>query len=262
MLTRTELKSRPLSHPKKIVCLLYSLFSYLFFLLTFLYFIGFLGNVGVHKNIDSGTGLTWPWALLVDVLLISLFAIQHSCMARKSFKNWWQNFIPPAIERATYVLASSVVLALMCWWWQPIDIIVWEVKSPVGRGVLSGLFWLGWGILFLATVLISHFELFGVKQAFEALRQQKTVDCTFKTPLLYKVVRHPIYLGFLISFWATPDMTVGHLVFALTSTLYIVIGTHLEEKDLVELFGEKYRHYQKTVGMLLPFPRRKAGSQD
>ena len=129
-------------------------------------------------------------------------------------------------------------------------------------GVISNLFWLGWGLLFLASTLISHFELFGVKQAFVALRQPKPVGCTFKTPLFYKIVRHPLYLGFPISFWATPDMTVGHLVLALSSTLYILIATHLDEKNLVELFGEKYRHYQKTAGMLLSFPRRKAGSQD
>lgn len=150
----------------------------------------------------------------------------------------------------------------MCWWWQPIDTLVWKVDSPLATGLLSGLFWLGWGLVFLASALISHFELFGIKQALDTLRKPRAVDSTFKTPLLYKIVRHPLYLGFLIAFWATPAMTVGHLVFALTSTVYIMIGSYLEEKDLVEIFGEKYRHYQKTVGMLLPFPHRKPDPQD
>ena len=262
MLTRSEHKPRPLSPTAKIACLLYSLLCYLCFLLGFLYFIGFLGNVAVPKSIDSGPGIPWPQALLVDVLLISLFAVQHSVMARKSFKLWWQNFVPAPIERATYVLASSAVLALMCWWWQPIDTLVWKVDSPLATGLLSGLFWFGWGLVFLASALISHFELFGIKQALDTLRKPRAVDSTFKTPLLYKIVRHPLYLGFLIAFWATPAMTVGHLVFALTSTVYIMIGWFLEEKDLVEIFGEKYRHYQKTVGMLLPFPHRKPDPQD
>ena len=169
---------------------------------------------------------------------------------------------PAPIERATYVLASSVVLVVMFWLWQPIDLRVWQVESRLGSAVLTTLFWLGWGLILVATFLISHFELFGVKQALDALRPAKPVDGSFRTPLLYKIVRHPMYMGFLMAFWATPEMTVGHLVFALTSTIYILIGTQLEEKDLVEIFGEKYRNYQKNVGMLLPSLRRNPGSQD
>lgn len=260
MYTKIELIPRSTSRTTKLAALLYSLFSYVFFLLTFVYLMGFLGNVVVPKSIDSGLGLAWPWALVVDVLLITVFALQHSIMARKSFKRRWCRVIPPVIERATYVLASSVVLALMCWLWQPIDISVWSVQSPVLAGVLVTLFWLGWGLVLLASFMISHFELFGVKQPFDTLHQPKPVNNAFRTPALYKLVRHPLYLGFLIAFWVTPEMSVGHLVFALTSTIYILIGTQLEEKDLVELFGDKYRDYQKSVGMLLPNLRRKSGS--
>ena len=260
MHTQTELIKGSTSRTKKLAALLFSLFSYLSFLLTFVYLIGFLGNVVVPKSIDSGSGLAWPWALVVDVLLITVFALQHSIMARKSFKRRWCRVIPPVIERATYVLVSSGVLALMCWLWQPIDISVWSVQSPVLAGVLVTLFWLGWGLVLLASFMISHFELFGVKQPFDTLHQPKPVNNAFRTPALYKLVRHPLYLGFLIAFWVTPEMSVGHLVFALTSTVYILIGTQLEEKDLVELFGDKYRDYQKSVGMLLPNLRRKSGS--
>lgn len=260
MHTKIELIPRSTDRTEKLAALLYSLFSYLFFLLTFVYLMGFLGNVVVPKSIDSGPGLAWPWALAVDVLLITVFALQHSIMARKSFKRRWCRVIPPVIERATYVLVSSGVLALMCWLWQPIDISVWSVQSPVLAGVLVTLFWLGWGLVLLASFMISHFELFGVKQPFDTLHQPKPVNNAFRTPALYKLVRHPLYLGFLIAFWVTPEMSVGHLVFALTSTVYILIGTQLEEKDLVELFGDKYRDYQKSVGMLLPNLRRKSGS--
>lgn len=262
MHTGTDPKVRPPSRAAKLAGLLYSLLSYLFFLLTLLYLIGFIGNVGVPKTIDSGSGAPWPLALLVDVSLITLFAVQHSVMARKSFKAWWVQFVPPPIERATYVLVSSVVLVVMFWLWQPIDLRVWQVESRLGSAVLTTLFWLGWGLILVATFLISHFELFGVKQALDTLRPTKPVDGSFRTPMLYKVVRHPMYMGFLISFWATPEMTVGHLVFALTSTIYILIGSQLEEKDLVEIFGEKYRNYQKNVGMLLPSLRRNPGSED
>ncbi len=246
----------------KLAGIAYSLFSYVFFLLTFLYLMGFLGSVWVPKTINSGPALSWPLALLVDVLLITLFAVQHSGMARKSFKNWWLNYVPAPVERATYVLVTSAVLALMFWLWQPIDTPVWTVESSVARALLAAGYWTGWGIVLLATFLLSHFELFGIKQALDALRLPKAAPCTFKTPMLYKIVRHPLYLGFLIAFWVTPDMSVGHLVFALTSTLYIVIGTQLEEKDLVVLFGDKYRRYQKEVGMLLPFMRRKPSPKD
>ena len=262
MHTATDLKTRALRRIGQFAALLYSLLSYLFFLLTFLYFMGFVGNVGVPKSIDSGTGLAWPWALASDILLISLFALQHSLMARKSFKDRWRFIIPAPIERATYVLVSSAVLALLCGLWQPITSVVWKVESPVATGLLVALYWLGWAIVLVATFLFSHFELFGIKQALAPLLRPALVNPVFRTPTLYKVVRHPMYLGFLIAFWATPQMTVGHLVFALTSTLYILIGTHLEEKDLVTLFGDNYRRYQKNVAMLLPFVRRNSGSED
>ena len=262
MHTGIDLKPRALSRTGKIAALVYSLLSYLFFLLTFLYLMGFIGNVGVPKSIDLGSGLTWPWALLVDILLITLFALQHSIMARKSFKDRWRHIIPAPIERATYVLVSSAVLALLCVLWQPIGTLAWKLDSPLAAGLLVSLQWLGWVIVLVATFLFSHFELFGVKQALAPLLRPTPVNTAFQTPTLYKVVRHPMYLGFLLAFWATPEMTVGHLVFALTSTIYILIGTQLEEKDLVALFGDKYRRYQKNVAMLLPFVRRNSGSED
>jgi protein-S-isoprenylcysteine O-methyltransferase Ste14 len=236
----------------KLAGLLYSLLCYLFFLLTVLYLIGFLAGIGVPKDINSGPGNTWPLAVLVDAILITLFAAQHSGMARKNFKRWWMRFIPATLERATYVLSSCLVLTLLFVLWQPIATPVWNVESPWGKGLLISLFWLGWGIALLATFLISHFELFGVKQALDAWRKLIPEKPTFKSPLLYKLVRHPLYLGFLIAFWATPDMTAGHLLFAILSTFYILIGAHLEEKDLVESLGEEYQRYQQEVGMLVP----------
>ena len=258
MHTKTHLKPATTRLPGKLACLAYSVLCYLFFLLVFAYLIGFVGTIGVPKGIDTGISpLPWAWAAFVDVLLISLFAVQHSGMARRSFKAWLLNYVPAPIERATYVLLSSLVLVLMFWLWQPIGTTVWNVESPIGRTALTGVYWLGWGMILLATFLISHFELFGLKQALEPIRPGKPGNHSFRTPLLYRFVRHPMYLGFLLAFWATPHMTVGHLVFALMSTLYIIIGTQFEEKDLVAVLGDHYRHYQKRVGMLVPFIGRK-----
>ncbi|RON47249.1 methanethiol S-methyltransferase [Pseudomonas frederiksbergensis] len=245
----------------KLTGLLYSLCCYVFFLATALYMIGFLSGIGVPKDINTGPGLSWPLAVIVDTLLITLFAVQHSGMARQRFKRWWTRFIPAPIERATYVLSSCLVLVLLFWLWQPIATSIWQVTSAWGHGLLMGLFWLGWGVVVLATFLISHFELLGVKQAFNAFYPDRPDNPTFKTPLLYKLVRHPLYLGFLIVFWATPDMTAGHLLFALLNTLYILIGVHFEEMDLVEMFGEHYRRYQDNVAALVPLIKRKPGKK-
>jgi protein-S-isoprenylcysteine O-methyltransferase Ste14 len=250
-------QQRTLAFAGKLAGLLYSLCCYVFFLLTALYMIGFLSGIGVPKDINTGPGLNWPLAVIVDTLLITLFAVQHSGMARMRFKRWWTGFIPAPIERATYVLSSCLVLVLLFWLWQPIEVSIWSVTSAWGHGLLMALFWLGWGVVVLATFLISHFELLGIKQALNAFYPDRRQSPTFKTPLLYKAVRHPLYLGFLIVFWATPEMTAGHLLFALLNTVYILIGVHFEEKDLLEMFGEHYRRYQHNVAALVPLIKRK-----
>lgn len=246
---------KPLLH--KCLGLLYSLFCYVYSMLVLVYFVGFIGPPQVPKDIDSGPATAWYFAALIDVALISLFALQHSGMARKSFKSFWLQWVAAPIERATYVLFSSLALSLMFLLWQPIPLTLWDIETPAARGLINGLYWLGWIIALLATFLLSHFELFGLKQALDVFRPHRGESRTFKTPWLYKLVRHPLYLGFVMTFWATPHMTVGHLLFAGVSTLYILIGTLLEEKDLVQLFGEQYRQYQRKVGMLLPFVGRR-----
>ncbi|HCS08307.1 MAG TPA: hypothetical protein DIW67_14445 [Pseudomonas sp.] len=254
----TRLESSVFTLAGKLAALAYSLLSYAFFLLVFIYFIGFLSSIGVPKGIDTAVSrVSWPWAIVIDVLLITLFAIQHSGMARKAFKHWWLRFVPAPIERATYVLFSSAVLALMIWLWQPVSITVWRIESPLAVALLTSVYWLGWALVLVATFLISHLELFGIKQALDTVLRLKAPDTSFKTPLLYRLVRHPMYAGFLMAFWATPHMTVGRLVFAVTCTLYIVIGSRLEEKDLLELFGDPYRRYQQRIGRLIPFVGRR-----
>lgn len=254
----TRLESSISTLAGKLAALAYSLLSYALFLLVFIYFIGFLSSIGVPKGIDTAVSrVSWPWAIVIDVLLITLFAIQHSGMARKAFKHWWLRFVPAPIERATYVLFSSAVLALMIWLWQPVSITVWRIESPLAVALLTSLYWLGWALVLVATFLISHLELFGIKQALDTVLRLKAPDTSFKTPLLYKWVRHPMYAGFLMAFWATPHMTVGRLVFAVTCTLYSVIGSRLEEKDLLELFGDPYRRYQQRIGRLIPFVGRR-----
>ena len=254
----TRLESSISTLAGKLAALAYSLLSYALFLLVFIYFIGFLSSIGVPKGIDTAVSrVSWPWAIVIDVLLITLFAIQHSGMARKAFKHWWLRFVPAPIERATYVLFSSAVLALMIWLWQPVSITVWRIESPLAVALLTGVYWLGWALVLVATFLISHLELFGIKQALDTVLRLKAPDTSFKTPLLYRVVRHPMYAGFLMAFWATPHMTVGRLVFAVTCTLYIVIGSRLEEKDLLVLFGDPYRRYQQRIGRLIPFVGRR-----
>ncbi|MEN5093965.1 methanethiol S-methyltransferase [Pseudomonas protegens] len=252
----STLKKAPRSTATNLLYLLYSLSSYVIFLLTFLYLIGFLGALSVPKNIDSGEYRHWLVATAIDVALITLFAVQHSVMARESVKKKMSRIIPVPIERATYVLCSSLALILLFILWHPIPTMVWSVQSEVLRALLNGLYWAGWGIALVATFLISHFELFGLKQAYPSLYKTQPEPLNFITPFLYKIVRHPMYLGFLIAFWATPAMSVGHLVFALTCTAYIFAGTHLEEKDMVRVFGKQYLAYQKQVGMLLPSRRK------
>lgn len=238
-----------------ILAALYGLVVYLFFIATFVYAIGFVGNMQLlPTTIDSGASAA-PLAetLLVDLALLGLFAVQHSVMARRGFKRWWTRLIPEAVERSTFVLAATAALALLLWQWRPIaEPVLWSVDDPLGRLFLHGVFWLGWSVLLISTFLINHFELFGLRQVWANLRGQALPAPVFRTPLFYRHVRHPIYLGFVLAFWSTPQMTAGHLLFAAACTGYILIGIWFEERDLVAQFGQRYRVYRQQVGMLLP----------
>lgn len=233
---------------------LYGLACYVFFLGTFAYAIGFVGNLPlIPKTIDSGAAVPLVEALLVNVGLLGLFAVQHSVMARRGFKRWWTRVVPEFVERSTFVLAATALLALLLWQWRPIaEPVVWSVNDPIGRFILFGIFWVGWGVLLISTYLINHFELFGLQQVWVNLRGRSLPAPVFHTPLFYRHVRHPLYVGFLLGFWATPQMTAGHLLFAAACTGYILIGIWFEERDLVAQFGERYDLYRQQVGMLVP----------
>ncbi len=238
------------------IALLYWGVAYVIFLFAFLFAVGFVGNLIVPKSIDSGpVGPALP-AVLIDALLLGLFAIQHSVMARPAFKRWWTSFIPQPVERSTYVLFSSLLLLLLYWQWRPLPTVIWHIDNAMGSAVVWALFGIGWLIVLLSTFMISHFDLFGLRQVYHYLQNKQYTPIGFKTPGLYKLVRHPIMLGFLIAFWATPVMTVGHLLFSVATTAYILVAVQLEEHDLVSVFGDKYRAYRSQVYMLLPWRKR------
>jgi methanethiol S-methyltransferase len=246
-----------------LTALLYGLLCYLAFLASFLYTIGFIGDLWVPKTIDTGAGAARPEALLVDLALLGLFAVQHSVMARARFKLTLSRVIPRPLERSTYVLISSLLLALICWKWQALPQTLWNLSQPTLRALADALFALGWAVVLLSTFLINHFELFGLRQVFDHWRGVPAPAPVFKTPALYKLVRHPIYLGFVMAFWSTPHMTVGHLLFAGATTGYILVGILFEERDLIAAFGDNYRRYRRSVPMILPHfpPRADAGAR-
>lgn len=237
---------------RKVLAALYSILAYVFFLAVFLYAIGFVENVWVPKSIDSGPSGSTANSLLINAGLLALFALQHSIMARSGFKRLWMRIVPPEFERSTFVLCASLALALVCWQWRPLPRVIWNVDSPFAANVILGVSWAGWGMVLLSTFLISHFHLFGLSQGFARLLGREPPEPVFQTPFLYRWLRHPIYAGFILAFWAAPHMTLGRLFFAVASTGYIFVGICFEERDLVASFGDRYRQYRATVGMLVP----------
>ena len=233
----------------------YAVLCYALFMAVFLYAIAFVGDFGVGKTIDAPAGLGGWAAPLVNTLLLLVFALQHSVMARPGFKRWWAAVVPPSIERSTYVLVSSLVLGALFLAWQPMPAVVWDLRATAFGPLLSGLAWLGWLICLLSTFMISHFELFGLSQAWRRWKNHPASQASFKEVLFYRFVRHPLMTGFLIAFWATPRMTQGHLLFAFLMSAYILVGVWLEERDLLEALGDRYRQYRERVPMLVPFLR-------
>ncbi len=237
----------------RFVAFLYGIAAYVLFFITILYAIGFVSGLAVPKTIDSGAVVAMTEALVVNLLLMSVFAIQHSVMARKPFKEWWTQFVPKSVERSTYVLFSSLALVLLFWQWRPMPTVVWHIDNPQIAVIVIAISLIGWLIVLTSTFLINHFELFGLHQVTSNLTGGNMPAPRFRAPLYYQFVRHPIYLGFIIAFWATPTMTVGHLLFAAVTTAYIFVGIMLEERDLIDLFGDEYRRYKDRVSMLVPW---------
>jgi len=236
---------------------LYGTVSYVTFLAVFLYAIAFVGGLPVPKTLDSGAAGPLAEALIVNVLLLGVFAVQHSVMARPGFKRWWTRIVPHSVERSTYVLLASLALALLYWQWRPIPGVLWDIEHPTGRVMLYALFGLGWVIVLLATFMINHFDLFVLRQVWLRARGADYTEVQFVTRGFYKFVRHPIMLGFLIAFWATPHMTYGHLLFSIATTAYIFIGIFFEERDLAAAHGRSFENYRSEVPMILPLGTRK-----
>lgn len=241
---------------KRYLILVYGVLNYLVFLGVFLYAVGFVGNFVVPRSVDHGVLAPLGQAILVDVVLLGLFAVPHSIMARPAFKRWLTRVLPQAVERSTYVLQTNLLLALLFWQWRPIPTVIWDVTTPALRIGLQLLFWIGWAIALTSTFMTNHFDLFGLRQVYLAWRGQPYTPPGFRAPLLYRVVRHPLMLGFVIAFWATPTMTAGHLLFSAATTAYILIALQLEERDLIGALGDQYRQYRRRVPMIVPGLRR------
>jgi methanethiol S-methyltransferase len=241
---------------KRFLFFAYGVASYLFFLGTFLYLIAFVGGFAVPRTLDGPLQTSLPAAVAIDCALLAIFAVQHSVMARRWFKDWWAQLLPWSIERATYVLCASLALLLLVWQWRPIGMEIWSVENTAARRVLWTLFAAGWATVLTVTFLINHFDLFGLRQVWLPLIGRPYAPVPFRTPLPYRFVRHPLYFGFLLAFWMTPTMTLAHLVFALVTTAYIVMAIQFEERDLVSEHGAAYEEYRRRVPMLLPGRRR------
>ncbi|MCZ6603531.1 MAG: methyltransferase [Alphaproteobacteria bacterium] len=237
------------------IAVLYGVVSYLLFLVAFLYAIGFTGNFIVPKGIDDGAAGSMAMAIIVNIVLLLIFALQHNIMARPAFKRWWTKFVPQSVERSTFVLFASLALLLLYWQWQPMTGSVWSVQAELWRTILWVVFALGWAIVLVSTFMIGHFELFGLTQVFNKMTGKVEGAAAFKEPGFYKIVRHPIMVGFIVAFWATPDMTAGHLLFAVVTTAWILISIQLEERDLIVMLGMAYTEYRKRVPALIPFTK-------
>lgn len=258
----TNISPSASTRTRRILAVGYGVASYLVFLVAFCYAIGFVGSLVVPRTVDRGIdGAPFGVALLINTALLGLFAVQHSVMARPAFKRWWTRFVPPVIERSTYVLLASLVLLLLYWQWRTMPVVIWQIDQPAIRASLWTLFAAGWVTVLAATFMINHFELFGLRQVFAAWRESPGRNTGFRANLLYRLVRHPLMLGFLVAFWATPVMTAGHLLFAIGTTGYILIALRLEERDLQADLGERYRVYRNSVPMLIPGLRPRRSTQ-
>ena len=241
---------------KRYLTIGYGAAAYLLFAVAFLYAIGFVGNLVVPRSVDHGITTSIGEAVVVNLVLLGLFGVQHSVMARPGFKRWWTRIVPTPIERSTYVVFASIVLLVLYWQWRTMPAVIWDVREPAGRLVVWVAFWLGWAIVFASTFMINHFDLFGLRQVYLAWRGKPYAELDFRTHLFYRLVRHPLMLGFIIAFWAAPTMTAGHLLFSIATTGYILLAIQFEERDLVATLGDQYRDYRSVTSMLVPLPRR------